>query len=101
MCNALLPALEASNRIPSEGGGETTFKLLLAEDSLSIPLSPCVEADGLFIDVVNQKVAMKFLSGHQTDIVENGALAVEAVKRNFYDVRPTLLLYRQHADALL
>ena len=30
---------------------------------------------------------MKFLSGHQTDIVENGALAVEAVKRNFYDVR--------------
>lgn len=101
MCNALLPALEASNRIPSEGGGETTFKLLLAEDSLSISLSPCVGADALFIDVVNQKVAMKFLSGHQTDIVENGALAVEAVKRNFYDVRPTLLLYRQHADALL
>jgi osomolarity two-component system sensor histidine kinase NIK1 len=33
MCNALLPALEASNRIPSERGGETTFKLLLAEDS--------------------------------------------------------------------
>lgn len=33
MCNALLPALEASNRIPSESGGETTFKLLLAEDS--------------------------------------------------------------------
>jgi osomolarity two-component system sensor histidine kinase NIK1 len=31
---------------------------------------------------------MKFLesAGHSTDIVENGALAVEAVKINFYDV---------------
>lgn len=33
---------------------------------------------------------MKFLesAGHQTEIVENGALALEAVKKNFYDVRP-------------
>lgn len=32
---------------------------------------------------------MKFLesAGHQTEIVENGALALEAVKKNFYDVR--------------
>lgn len=70
MCNALLPALEASNRIPSERGSDA-FKVLLAEDN-----------------IVNQKVAMKFLesAGHQTEIVENGVLALEAVKKNFYDV---------------
>jgi CheY-like chemotaxis protein len=36
---------------------------------------------------------MKFLesAGHQTEIVENGALALEAVKKNFYDVRLSLL----------
>jgi len=43
-------------------------------------------------DIVNQKVALKFLesAGHQTEVVENGALALEAVKKNFYDVRYTL-----------
>ena len=35
MCNALLPALEASNRIPSQGSGDLSFKVLLAEDSAS------------------------------------------------------------------
>ncbi|GAA6003765.1 uncharacterized protein JCM10292_003365 [Rhodotorula paludigena] len=71
MCSALLPALEASNRIPSERGGDASFKILLAEDN-----------------IVNQKVALKFLesAGHQTEVVENGALALEAVKKNFYDV---------------
>ncbi|CEQ39469.1 SPOSA6832_01001, partial [Sporobolomyces salmonicolor] len=71
MCNALLPALEASNRIPSERGGDASFKVLLAEDN-----------------IVNQKVALKFLesAGHQTEVVENGALALEAVKKNFYDI---------------
>ncbi|KAK4054453.1 histidine kinase osmosensor [Microbotryomycetes sp. JL201] len=70
MCNALLPALEASNRMPSERGTDA-FKVLLAEDN-----------------IVNQKVAMKFLesAGHQTEIVENGVLALEAVKKNFYDI---------------
>jgi hypothetical protein len=34
MCNALLPALEASYRIPSERGSDA-FKVLLAEDSKS------------------------------------------------------------------
>ncbi|KAM0791386.1 hypothetical protein ACM66B_005851 [Microbotryomycetes sp. NB124-2] len=70
MCNALLPALEASNRMPSERGSDA-FKVLLAEDN-----------------IVNQKVAMKFLesAGHQTEIVENGVLALEAVKKNFYDI---------------
>jgi osomolarity two-component system sensor histidine kinase NIK1 len=31
---------------------------------------------------------MKFLesAGHQTDIVENGVLALESVKKNFYDI---------------
>lgn len=39
-------------------------------------------------DIVNQKVAMKFLesAGHQTEIVENGVLALESVKKNFYDI---------------
>ncbi|GAA5939996.1 hypothetical protein JCM10213_004903 [Rhodosporidiobolus nylandii] len=71
MSNALLPALEASNRIPSERGGDASFKVLLAEDN-----------------IVNQKVALKFLesAGHQTEVVENGALALEAVKKNFYDI---------------
>ncbi|TNY18500.1 hypothetical protein DMC30DRAFT_402944 [Rhodotorula diobovata] len=71
MCNALLPALEASNRIPSERGGDASFKVLLAEDN-----------------IVNQKVALKFLesAGHKTEVVENGALALEAVRKNFYDV---------------
>lgn len=99
MCNALLPALESSNRLTSERGGDASFKILLAEDSASsqgnlarapssnetksrIPLL-CTPAD-----VVNQKVALKFLesAGHQTEVVENGALALEAVKKNFYDV---------------
>ncbi|KWU47185.1 hypothetical protein RHOSPDRAFT_28182 [Rhodotorula sp. JG-1b] len=71
MCNALLPALESSNRLTSERGGDASFKVLLAEDN-----------------VVNQKVALKFLesAGHQTEVVENGALALEAVKKNFYDI---------------
>jgi osomolarity two-component system sensor histidine kinase NIK1 len=47
---------------------------------------------------------MKFLesAGHQTEIVENGALALEAVKKNFYDVSlaPTLPAPRILADSL-
>jgi osomolarity two-component system sensor histidine kinase NIK1 len=39
MCNALLPALEASNRIPSERGADASFKVLLAEDSAYFPSS--------------------------------------------------------------
>ncbi|BGP55628.1 hypothetical protein JCM8202_004889 [Rhodotorula sphaerocarpa] len=71
MCNALLPALESSNRLTADRGGDASFKVLLAEDN-----------------VVNQKVALKFLesAGHQTEVVENGALALEAVKKNFYDI---------------
>jgi osomolarity two-component system sensor histidine kinase NIK1 len=33
MCNVLLPVLKASNRIPSERGGDASFKVILAEDS--------------------------------------------------------------------
>ena len=71
MCNALLPALEASLRVASEPGEPHGYRVLLAEDN-----------------VVNQKVALKFLesAGHVTEIVENGALALEAVKKNCYDV---------------
>jgi osomolarity two-component system sensor histidine kinase NIK1 len=38
--------------------------------------------------VVNQKVALKFLesAGHRVSVVENGALAVEAIKKHDYDV---------------
>jgi hypothetical protein len=45
-----------------------------------------------YLDIVNQKVALKFLesAGHQTEVVENGALALEAVKKNFYDVSQVL-----------
>lgn len=100
MCNALLPALEASNRIPSERGGDASFKVLLAEDSASLSSLSLVPVHGarltLFTlslaDIVNQKVALKFLesAGHKSEVVENGALALEAVRKNFYDVRRAL-----------
>jgi osomolarity two-component system sensor histidine kinase NIK1 len=53
----------------------------------SLALTHC-----LYSDIVNQKVALKFLesAGHQTEVVENGALALEAVKKNFYDVSQVL-----------
>lgn len=40
------------------------------------------------LDVVNQKVALKFLEscGHHVELVENGALAIEAYKSKSYDV---------------
>ena len=70
--NAVTPALETSNRNPADLDGENTFKILLAEDN-----------------VVNQKVALKFLesAGHRVSVVENGALAVEAVKKHDYDLQ--------------
>ncbi|GAA98312.1 hypothetical protein E5Q_04997 [Mixia osmundae IAM 14324] len=65
LANALMPALETSHRNGCEANGESAC-CLLAEDN-----------------AVNQKVAVKFLesAGHKITIVENGALAVEAVKR--------------------
>lgn len=48
---------------------------------------------------------MKFLEsgGHSTDIVENGALAVEAVKNNYYDVHcictPSRLIGRTYCSS--
>ncbi|KAH8924750.1 hypothetical protein BT69DRAFT_1308102 [Atractiella rhizophila] len=69
--NAILPALEANNGNGREVEGNLSYKVLLADDN-----------------VVNQRVAVKFLesAGHRPEIVENGVLAVEAIKKEFYDV---------------
>ncbi|KAH8922829.1 hypothetical protein BT69DRAFT_1312550 [Atractiella rhizophila] len=69
--NGILPALEANKGNGKEVEGNQSYKVLLAEDN-----------------VVNQRVAVKFLesAGHRPEIVENGALAVEAIKKVFYDV---------------
>ncbi|CAD6887732.1 unnamed protein product [Tilletia controversa] len=68
---ALLPSLESSAAAPTEGNHEITYDILLAEDN-----------------VVNQKLARKILEnqGHKVDIVDNGELAVMAVKKRQYDV---------------
>ncbi|KAH8919717.1 hypothetical protein BT69DRAFT_1313223 [Atractiella rhizophila] len=70
--NAILPALEANNGNGREVEGNLSYKVLLADDD----------------NVVNQRVAVKFLesAGHRPEIVENGVLAVEAIKKEFYDV---------------
>lgn len=68
---ALLPSLESSAATPSEGNNEVTYDILLAEDN-----------------IVNQKLACKILQnqGHKVDVVDNGQLAVTAVKKRQYDV---------------
>ncbi len=68
---ALLPSLESSAAVPSEGNNEITYEILLAEDN-----------------VVNQRLACKILQnqGHKVDVVDNGQLAVMAVKKKQYDV---------------
>ncbi|CEH17888.1 probable nik-1 protein (os-1p protein) [Ceraceosorus bombacis] len=67
----LLPSLESSAAAPSEGSNEVSYDILLAEDN-----------------VVNQKLACKILQnqGHKVDVVDNGQLAVMAVKKRKYDV---------------
>jgi osomolarity two-component system sensor histidine kinase NIK1 len=79
--NAITPALETSNRNPADLNGEKSYKILLAEDN-----------------VVNQKVALKFLesANHRVSVVENGALAVEAIKKNDYDLYVDLVFWLQH-----
>jgi CheY-like chemotaxis protein len=83
--SALLTALAAC--IPDTGGRD--------------PAGPVAAAPGPFADpatrlrillaednVINQQVAVKMLQrlGHQTDVVANGAEAVDAVRRQRYDV---------------
>ncbi|KAK0548889.1 histidine kinase osmosensor [Tilletia horrida] len=68
---ALLPSLESSASAPTDSNHEIAYDILLAEDN-----------------VVNQKLARKILEnqGHKVDIVDNGELAVMAVKKRQYDV---------------
>jgi osomolarity two-component system sensor histidine kinase NIK1 len=86
MSNALLPALDTSNRNATDLIGEVSLRVLLAEDSELPRLSGSLLTGRA--DIVNQRVASKFLesAGHKVDIVENGALAVEAYQRKVYDV---------------
>lgn len=87
--NALTSALESSNRTVGQAYGDVHYKILLAEDSTFIFLSSLeLVSDQFLADVVNQKVAIRFLesAGHKVDVVENGALAIEAYKTRHYDV---------------
>lgn len=91
VANALTSALETSNRSVGESGGDVKFKILLAEDSQSPTYNENLQLTLTclrFSDVVNQKVALRFLesTGHKVDVVENGALAIEAYKTRHYDV---------------
>ena len=68
---ALLPSLESSASVPTEGQNEIVYDILLAEDNL-----------------VNQKLAKKILTnqGHRVEVVDNGELALEKVRDRSYDV---------------
>jgi osomolarity two-component system sensor histidine kinase NIK1 len=68
---ALLPSLESSASVPTEGQNEIVYDILLAEDNL-----------------VNQKLAKKILTnqGHRVEVVDNGEVALAKVKERTYDV---------------
>lgn len=68
---ALLPSLESSASVPTEGQNEIVYDILLAEDNL-----------------VNQKLARKILTnqGHRVEVVDNGELALQKVRERNYDV---------------
>ena len=68
--NGMIPALEG-RAAPSVSENSKSFNLLLAEDN-----------------VVNQKLAVKILEKyhHTVEVVENGLQALDAVKKNKYDV---------------
>ena len=57
--------------IPTDGKREVSYDILLAEDNR-----------------VNQKLAVRILEncGHRVEIAENGAEAVDMVKKHRYDV---------------
>jgi osomolarity two-component system, sensor histidine kinase NIK1 len=68
---ALLPSLESSASVPTEGQNEIVYDILLAEDNL-----------------VNQKLARKILTnqGHRVEVVDKGELALQKVRERNYDV---------------
>lgn len=83
MYNALMPALETSNRALADSDGASSLRVLLAVRARA----RLERADKMQEDnAVNQRVALKFLGDHQVDVVENGILAVEAVKKTRYDI---------------
>lgn len=73
LSSALISALESNAVSPVAAPTGVRFDILLAEDN-----------------VVNQKLAVQILSkyGHQVEIAENGALAVDAFKQRIAEGHP-------------
>ena len=73
LSSALISALESNAVSPVAAPAGVRFDILLAEDN-----------------VVNQKLAVQILNkyGHQVEIAENGALAVDAFKQRIAEGHP-------------
>jgi osomolarity two-component system, sensor histidine kinase NIK1 len=73
LSSALISALESNAVSPVAAPTGVRFDILLAEDN-----------------VVNQKLAVQILNkyGHQVEIAENGALAVDAFKQRIAEAHP-------------
>lgn len=73
LAGVLVSGLESVTSHQSVDAPVMTYDILLAEDNM-----------------VNQKVAMKLLEnyGHHVQIVENGQLAVDAVKERWHQGKP-------------
>ena len=73
LSSALISALESNAVSPVAAPTGVRFDILLAEDN-----------------VVNQKLAVQILNkyGHQVEIAENGALAVDAFKQRIAEGHP-------------
>lgn len=73
LASVLVSGLESVTSHQSVDAPVMTYDILLAKDNM-----------------VNQKVAMKLLEnyGHHVQIVENGQLAVDAVKERWHQSKP-------------